>query len=139
MKYLVDTNIWLELLLEQERAGEARRFLEIVDGGDLVLSEFSLYSSGLMLIRLGKGSAFQDFLEDTLQQGDVHRLMLPLDGLKEILQWMRRFRLDFDDAYQYSIADRYGLTIVSFDTDFDHTERGRKTPGQIVEQQTQAS
>jgi hypothetical protein len=139
MKYLVDTNVWLELLLEQERAGEARRFLEIMDGGDLVLSGFSLYSIGLVLIRLNKGSAFQDFLEDTLQQGDVHRLVLALDGLMEIHQWMRRFRLDFDDAYQYSVAEGYELTIVSFDSDFDRTERGRKTPSQIVEQQTQQS
>nr|HID14904.1 PIN domain-containing protein [Anaerolineae bacterium] len=42
------------------------------------------------------------------------------------------FRLDFDDAYQYVAAEEYGLTLVSFDTDFDRTERGRKTPAQVL-------
>lgn len=26
--FLVDTNVWLELLLDQEKAGEARQFLQ---------------------------------------------------------------------------------------------------------------
>jgi hypothetical protein len=39
--------------------------------------------------------------------------------------------LDFDDAYQYSAAEKYNLTIVSFDSDFDRTPRGRKTPAEI--------
>ena len=43
-----------------------------------------------------------------------------------------RFNFDFDDAYQYVTAEKYGLTLVSFDTDFDHTEQGRKTPGEIL-------
>jgi len=41
--------------------------------------------------------------------------------------------LDFDDACQYTVAERYGPTIVSFDTDFDPTERGRKTPKDVLE------
>jgi len=44
-----------------------------------------------------------------------------------------RFNFDFDDAYQYVIAEKYNLTIISFDTDFDRTERGRKTPVEILE------
>ena len=44
-----------------------------------------------------------------------------------------RFNLDFGDAYQYVVAERYGLTIVSFDSDFDRTERGRKTPKDLLE------
>jgi predicted nucleic acid-binding protein len=30
---------------------------------------------------------------------------------------------------KYVIAEKYGLTIISFDSDFDRTERGRTTPG----------
>jgi len=44
----------------------------------------------------------------------------------------QRFGLDFDDAYQYVVAARYGLTIISFDTDFDRTEKGRKTPKDLL-------
>ncbi|GAI81133.1 unnamed protein product [marine sediment metagenome] len=43
----------------------------------------------------------------------------------------KRYSLDFDDAYQYVVAEKNGLTIISFDADFDRTEKGRKTPGEI--------
>jgi len=42
------------------------------------------------------------------------------------------FNLDFDDAYQYTIAGKYDLTIVSFDADFDRTDRGRKQPAALL-------
>ena len=42
-----------------------------------------------------------------------------------------RFNLDFDDAYQYSVAVINGLDIISFDSDFDRTEKGRKVPDSI--------
>jgi predicted nucleic acid-binding protein len=45
---------------------------------------------------------------------------------------MYQFRLDFDDAYQYVGAEKYGLTLVSFDTDFDRTKLGRKTPDEVL-------
>jgi hypothetical protein len=40
----------------------------------------------------------------------------------------KRFHLDFDDSYQYAVAQKYGLQILSFDADFDRTEKGRKIP-----------
>jgi predicted nucleic acid-binding protein len=42
----------------------------------------------------------------------------------------KNFNLDFDDAYQYAVAEKHGLNIVSFDADFDRTEKKRKVPGQ---------
>lgn len=44
-----------------------------------------------------------------------------------------RFNLDFDDSYQYVVAEKYDLEIVSFDGDFDGTSRGRKVPSEILE------
>jgi uncharacterized protein len=41
----------------------------------------------------------------------------------------KQFNLDFDDAYQYAIAEKHSLPIMSFDADFDRTEKGRKVPG----------
>lgn len=38
-----------------------------------------------------------------------------------------------DDAYQYVTADKHNLVIVSFDADFDRTERGRKTPQAVLQ------
>ena len=55
------------------------------------------------------------------------------DTLGMLAEMAPRFNLDFDDAYQYVVAERYGLTIVSFNSDFDRTERGRKTPKDLLE------
>lgn len=44
----------------------------------------------------------------------------------------QRFNLGFDDAYQYTVATKSGLTLVSFDGDFDRTDRGRKAPAEIL-------
>ena len=74
--YLLDTNIWLERLLDQARSAEP---------------------------------------EDT-------------DG---VINAIKRFKLDFDDAYHYAATGKYSLTLVSFDTDFDQTDLERKTPAEI--------
>jgi len=42
-----------------------------------------------------------------------------------VADYANSFGLDFDDAYQYALAVKYDLTIVSFDSDFDRTTRGR--------------
>jgi hypothetical protein len=52
--------------------------------------------------------------------------------LDTVLDIADRFSLDFDDAYQYAAAEKYDLTVVSFDADFDRTERGRKTPEAVL-------
>jgi len=44
--------------------------------------------------------------------------------LRDLLELL----LDQERANDHVVAERYGLTIVSFDGDFDRTERGRKTP-----------
>jgi predicted nucleic acid-binding protein len=49
--YLIDTNIILELLLDQENADEVEQFLRSTALDQLRLSEFSLYSLGVLLTR----------------------------------------------------------------------------------------
>jgi hypothetical protein len=44
----------------------------------------------------------------------------------------KKFRVDFDDAYQYSVARKYQITLVSFDKDFDRTDITRRTPAEII-------
>ena len=46
---------------------------------------------------------------------------------------MNTQKLDYDDAYQYIVADQYNLVLVSFDSDFDRTTKGRKSPQEILE------
>ena len=44
--YLLDTNIFLELLLDQERADDVEKLLRSVPRERFHISEFSLYSMG---------------------------------------------------------------------------------------------
>ena len=130
--YLVDTNVWLELLLEQAQAQVVRRFLGGTEAHLLAITEFSLYSIGIILTRLGQESAFADFLSDTLEDSGITRVRLDLQDLKRVLVARKQFHLDFDDAYQYVAAARYGYTLVSFDSDFDRTDQGRRAPQEIT-------
>jgi predicted nucleic acid-binding protein len=132
LMYLVDSNVWLELLLEQERADDVRRFFQVVEARYLSLTEFSLYSIGIILTRLDKEAIFEEFLSDTVEDSGIGRIQLDTIELKQLLTIRRRFRLDFDDAYQYVAAEKHNLTLVSFDSDFDRTERGRKTPEALL-------
>ncbi len=129
--FLIDTNVWLELLLEQDKAGDVRQFLQAIEGRLLAITDFSVYSIGIILTRLKKDVLFEDFLSDTIEDSGVKRIYLDSTDLKKLLTVRKRFNLDFDDAYQYVSAEKYGLTLISFASDFDRTERGRKLPSQI--------
>ncbi len=132
MTYLLDSNVWLELLFEQERAEDVRRLLETEPMAQIAISEFSLYSIGIALARSGLEHAFVKFVSDTLEGTALARIRLDTTDLKEVMSVRKRFRLDFDDAYQYVAAEKHNLTLVSFDADFDRTDRGRKTPADIL-------
>jgi len=58
-------------------------------------------------------------------------LRLGLEDMENVVHASRRFNLDFDDAYHYAAAEKYNLNIISLDSHFDRTDRGRKTPSEI--------
>ena len=124
--YLVDTCVWLEELLVQEKIPEVDDFFDKVNPQLVHITDFSLYSIGIVLSRLKKYELYEDFLSDTMIDSGVRKLQLNILDLKRVLFNEREFKLDFDDAYQYTAAEKLNLTLVSFDSDFDRTERGRK-------------
>ena len=69
--------------------------------------------------------------EPPIEDSGVMRICLDTADLKQVLTIRRQYQLDFDDAYQYVAAAKHGYILVSFDGDFDRTERGRKTPDQV--------
>jgi hypothetical protein len=132
MRYLIDTNIFLEILLNQSHADEAKDFLRKADQHDFFVSDFALHSIGLILLRRGKGETFRQFLTDIIVNVGIVELSLSPVELDDVVDATVSFKLDFDDAYQYAIAERYGLVIVSFDSDFDRTAKGRVRPMTIM-------
>ena len=129
--YLVDTNIFLETLLAQDRAAEVQSFLHSIDLNIIFMTDFSLYSIGITLFRLKKFALFISFLEDIVVNG-IDILSLDPEDLKTLDQSVQKFNLDFDDAYQYAVAEKYDLQLISFDKDFDRTERKRKKPAEVL-------
>jgi len=130
--YLLDTNILLEFLLNQERADDVEMFLRGTPQEKLYLSEFSLYSLGIILLRRKMSETFTRTVDDLFLQGGIRLVRLGVAAMMDIVKIAQKFNLDFDDAYQYTAAEQYDLTLVSFDHDFDRTEMGRKTPAQVL-------
>ena len=100
-QFLIETNIWLELLLEQARADGAAAMLRAVPLARLYLTEFTLYSIGLSLIRHGRVADFSSFLQKNFVERSLERLRLTGEEMVAITETMATFNLDFDDAYQY--------------------------------------
>ena len=131
--YLVDTNIWLERLLDQERSDEVGEFLSAVHSDQMGITDFSLHSIGVITARLKRPEIFTAFLSDACIEGAVSVISLVPEQLQKLVRSMALYHLDFDDAYQFTAADEYGLILVSFDTDFDKTPVQRRTPRQVME------
>ena len=132
MRLFLDTNLFLEVILEQERAAEVKALLSETDQHEFFLSDFSLHSIGILLFRRKRHEAFRLFLKDMLLKAGMVMLDLDARDMETVINEAQHFNLDFDDAYQYVTAQKHNLTMVSFDSDFDRTQRGRQTPAQIL-------
>ena len=130
--YLVDSNVFLETLLNRKRAAEVQMFMESVDLSDVFMTDFALHSIGIILFQQRRFTLFNSFLESTVING-VGVLSLDPEDLKTLDQLAKGFNLDFDDAYQYAVSEKFNLQLISFDKDFDRTDRKRKEPGEVLE------
>jgi len=137
--YLVDTNIWLERLLAQDRSEEVGDFLQRVSSERLFLTDFSLHSVGIILLKLNEQATFSRFVQDVLIDGAVRLVGLQPEDMTNLTDAAGKYKLDFDDAYQYATSGKLNFQIVSFDSDFDRTERGRKSPAEIEPQPSAGS
>jgi len=129
--YLIDTNIWLERFLDQARAEEVSQFLDRIPPEHLFITDFAFHSIGVVLSKLDRRDALLRFVQDAFIEGAVSLVHLDPEDIQLVVQMMSHYNVDFDDAYQYIAAEKYNLTTVSFDSDFDRTPRGRKTPAEI--------
>ena len=132
--YLIDTNIFLEILLEQEKKDECLKFMELALEGKLeaTVTDFTIHSIAVILTRQKLLDFLIDFLSDLRSFIGLKLVNTSLDDKLRIARLAKERNFDFDDAYQYYIARLYNLKIVSFDTDFDKGEIPRIEPFQIV-------
>jgi predicted nucleic acid-binding protein len=121
VKYLLDTNIFLEIILRQARSGISKKF--ILDHLQYIaISDFSLHSIGVILFRKKKLELYADFIRDLASK--LYLAVLPVEALENIHSSIIETGLDFDDAYQLTVARNFGLEIVTFDRDFRHATNG---------------
>jgi len=113
--FLIDSNIFLEILLKQKKKAECKRFLSNnIDA--LHITDFSLHSTGVILFKYGNEKLFTEFVEDVLP--NVKVLTLPVEQYGKLENIKKNHNLDFDDAYQYLVSKHYKLKIATMDSDF---------------------
>ena len=87
MRLLLDTNIFLEVILDQERAEEARTLLSKVEEHEFFLSDYSLHSIGLLLFRRGQHEIFRQFLIDMILEAGVTIIASQPRKWKALSKW----------------------------------------------------
>jgi len=116
---LVDTNIFLEILLDQEKKEQCKSFL-INNIGWLSISDFSLHSIGVILLRNKKEKVFVKFINDIIP--DISIISLSKEKYKDVANISVKYNLDFDDSYQTCISIDENFEIVTMDKDFKKVE-----------------
>jgi len=115
MMFLVDTNVFLEILLGRDRKGDCKKFLDR-NSGSIGISDFSFHSLGVILFRYGKEDIFVKFIDDVMP--NVVLLSLPVEAFGQVVSIRKDHGMDFDDAYQYATAKYFDLEVVTMDKDF---------------------
>ena len=119
MSYLLDTNIFLEILLDQDKKEICKNFLE-AHIGEIFISDFSLHSIGVILYKNNKADLFNAFIEDTLDKLEI--ITLSKEKYKEIINIYNQHKLDFDDSYQFLLSQENQMTMATQDADFKNVE-----------------
>lgn len=130
MKYLLDSNVWLETAVQGPASKQTADLLSTAKPGTLATTDFAVHTMGLVLAHRSE-SAFRNFLDDLIRHR-VFTLHLTPSDMYAVVECMKSTGLDFDDGFQYVAAQRFALKIVSLDSDFDRAPAGRMTPDQAL-------
>ena len=129
---LIDTNVFLELMLGRERADECERFLDKVSSGELeaAVSKFTVHAVEALL---NDPNLILAFLRNVQNSLGLSVYETSLDDEIATSMLMDKLKLDFDDALQYYIAKKLRVeAIVSYDKHFDRVDIQRKEPSAFL-------
>ena len=71
-------------------------------------------------------------MHDLFINGQIEQLSLEPHDLIDVANNINKYNLDFDDSYQYTVAEKLGLILVTFDKDFKVAGLKKKTPQEII-------
>jgi hypothetical protein len=92
VRLLIDTNIFLEVLLNQAKAEEAKALLAAAGEHDCFISDFALHSIGLLLVRQGKPAVLRQFVTDIVLNAGVQVVSLAAADFDQVIDAVLRFR-----------------------------------------------
>ena len=118
--YLIDTNIFLEILLEQDNADKCTEFFENAakQQTTCLVTSYTLHSIETILSNLKRFPVLIAFLEDLLDNQWIRHYHTTPEEELLVIRSMSEIGLDFDDALQYHIAKKFNATIVTYDRHF---------------------
>jgi len=120
---LIDTNIFLEVQLNQEKAQEASEILEAVSKNSIqaYVTDFTIDSIVIIMEHYNKSPAeIKRFLVSLLAYEGLDFYQLSIFDKIKATEHMSSLQLDFDDACMYQTMQVLKITtIASFDADFD--------------------
>ncbi len=129
---LLDTNIFLELLLDQKRANECENLLELVSRGrmEAVVTHFTVHA---IEAALGSGKNLDVFLRNLEHSVGLYVYDTSVSEEIAISLISKKIDRDFDDAVQYYVAKKLGADpVVSFDQHFDGLDISRVEPHELL-------
>lgn len=132
MTITIDTSVFVEMLLAQEKAKESKSLLDaIADGGiGAVVSHFTIHAIEAVIRSPKKLSEFLKDVENS-KGLEVYDTTLLDERSAAILSG--KMGLDFDDSVQLYVAKLTGSSaIVSFDRHFDGLDIPRREPSDML-------
>jgi predicted nucleic acid-binding protein len=131
--YLIDSNIFLEILLQQEKSEQCKKLLAKIAKGELktAVSKFTVH--GIEGLLTEDPDSLDKFMRNIASLINLKIIDTTFEEEKQFLELSKSNNLDFDDALQYSVAKRENVeAIISFDTDFDSTDLKRVEPEDLT-------
>jgi predicted nucleic acid-binding protein len=118
--YLIDTNIFIEILLGQEKADVCLQFLNQATEKEIqcIVTSYTLHSIETILSNLKRLDVLTAFFDDFISNNSLKNYHTSPKEEFEIIQSLSKVSLDFDDALQYYVAKKFNLILVTFDKHF---------------------
>ena len=131
--YLVDTNIFLEILLLQAKAQECENFLNLLKNGKKtgIITDFTIHSIIVIMYNLNKLKELKIFLSSLTAYKGLHIYNTTITDEISAVELAINHKLDMDDAIQYAAALATNTqAIISFDRHLNNLVIPRKEPKQ---------
>lgn len=129
--YLVDTNIFLEVLLSRPRKEECKKFLKTLRDGKNsgIVTDFTIHSIIVIMDELKKLNELKKFLLSLTAYKGLHVYQTNIADEAKATELATAQKLDMDDAIQYSSAlSANADAIISFDKHFNGLKIPRVEP-----------